>query len=258
MLYFCNSNIYLTNELSNDITSEAHTTDFPACSPEGDATGIYEGVVLHKFNASSIAGKAHEFFKYKQSVAFQKHELKQFVTDWYKDCVTKHRISNCVDIDVWFDDYIECYLRQYKLLENVIGNALGYFETLALYDLQNTDKTYTGAAFNLSKLNPQPEISWIISDYFKNKSAKWKTKVTEFINKNIYSMIFHKADIEKLGVKCFNLTLPLDIVSSPEEIDWKHEQALFYLCPPFGSGDFYTNYVYLKRLVDEHADNKVE
>ena len=93
MLHFLKSNIYLTNELSNDITDEVWTTDFPACVNDADAEGIYEGVKLNKFNYFEDLIAYPKFILDKKNVMLNRQELNGFVLSWYDSCVKRKAIK---------------------------------------------------------------------------------------------------------------------------------------------------------------------
>ena len=257
MLHFLKSNIYLTNELSNDITDEVWTTDFPACVNDADAEGIYEGVKLNKFNYLEDLATNPKFILDKKNVMLNRQELNGFVLSWYDSCVKRKAISNCVDRVQWLNDYISCYTFMYKQIKHTYEGALTYYEALASADLMSIDMatlrdTTSYGIRNMDKLNPQPEVSWMLEDYFKNnKKSVWANYLTEYIRGNIRGIRYKRAIASRARGAMFpELTIQLDVDMTIDDVDFSNKQAVYYFDNPFEL-DFHTNYIYIARMCGE-------
>lgn len=251
MLHFCNTNIYLTNELSNDIADEVWTTQYPACIDSNDGPGIYEGVQTHLINIQKdIIGKEREFFQNKHAVMLPIPELKVFVKNWYEKCKRANQITVNIDINKWFEQYVTCYKNYYTAIMNVDESGLGYFETLALYDLLNASGEFTGT-FSFARMNVFPEISWMFADYLSNRNSQWKHYLTDYIRKNV-RLLLYRQTVSNIISPIIDTKIILDKNISIENIDWSNKNSVFYLCNPLDN-DFHTNYMFIRQLVDENS-----
>lgn len=247
MLHFCNTNIYLDLELSNDTAEEVWTTSCPACVNIDDAQGIYEGVNIHLFKADNLRSNKI-FLKDKKNVMLNYLELYDFVHSWYYDCVTRKTISDCVNISEWYNFYEQCYIDTYKNT-NVYEGVLGYYESLALARLMFPRVFREPYDIDLRSYNCAPEFSWILADYFNNgKKSVWKNCINKIIQENIKSMLYQKANYERFGVPVINLSIDLSLTKTIDEIDFDNPQALFYFSNPFNP-DFHTNFIYIRNLL---------
>lgn len=259
MLHFLKSNIYLTHELSNDITDEVWTTDFPACVTDADAEGIYEGVKLNKFNYFEDLAANPKFILDKKNIMLNRQELNGFVLSWYDSCVKRKAIGNCVDRVQWLNDYIYCYTFMYKHIKCAYEGALTYYEALASADLMSIDMdtlrdTTSYGVRNMDKLNPQPEVSWMLEDYLKNnRKSVWANYLTEYIRSNIRGMRYKRAIARRAPAGFPELTIRLDVDMTIDDVDFSNKQAVYYFDNPFEL-DFHTNYIYIARMCGE-VDN---
>lgn len=232
------------------MVDEIWTSEYPACVNDFDAEGIYEGVKLHKFNFKKDVTANPEFFKDKKNIAFKINEMTGFVFAWYDNCAQRRTIANVVDVSDWILDYQKCYKNIYWS-ENFYEGALGYYETLAshklheyIYRTQNEPVYVDG----LGKLNPMPEITWMLADYlYNNHTSVWANYLTEVIRKNIRDIKFSKAMFNRAcGADMIVINLRDDLTI--DEIDFTDPQAVLYFDNPF-SNDFHTNFEYIKRLI---------
>ena len=252
MLHFLKSNIYYANELSNDIADEVWTTAFPACVNDADAEGIYEGVKLHKFSFADDFANNPQFIVDKKHVMFTDREMSSFTLAWYDSCVKRKAISNCVDRVRWLQDLKACYSLFYDK-SNVYEGAIGYYEALALYDLDSLTmeriRDITSVSIRgMDKLNPTPEISWMLADYlYNNRRSVWNKVLTEYIRSNIRGMLYKRAVANRAGVGFPSFNIPLDINMTIDDVDFTNKQAVYYFDNPLDL-DFHTNYMYIKRL----------
>ena len=254
MLHFLKSNIYYANELSNDIADEVWTTAFPACVNDFDAEGIYEGVKLHKFSFADDFANNPQFIVDKKHVMFTDREMSSFTLAWYDSCVKRKAISNCVDRVQWLQDLKACCSLFYDK-SNVYEGAIGYYEALALYDLDSLTmeriRDITSVSIRgMDKLNPTPEISWMLADYlYNNRRSVWNKVLTEYIRSNIRGMLYKRAVAGRAGVGFPSFKIPLDINMTIDDVDFTNKQAVYYFDNPLDL-DFHTNYVYIKRLCE--------
>lgn len=255
MLHFLNRNIYYTFELSNDIADEVWTTDYPACVNDEDGAGIYEGVKLHKFDY--IKDVAHNpnivsWFKDKQNIMFDRREMLVFCLAWYDSCVQRRAISNCVDMSRWMLTYSYCYEYFYEKAD-VYEGALGYYEALALSDLykvlnEGSADSYVG--IKMDKLNPIPEVSWMLADYIHNgRKSVWSAYLTEYIRGNIRGMLYKRGIMGRAWAGFPSVDIPLDLEMTIDDVDLTNEKSVWYFDNPYNL-DFHTNYVYIKSLLE--------
>lgn len=254
MLHFLKSNIYYSYELSNDITDEVWTTEFPACVNDADAEGIYEGVKLHKFDYLKDLKDNPKFLLDKRNIMFDVVSMEGFILSWYDSCAQRRAISNCVDIVQWLQDLRACYTLFYEK-SNVYEGALGYYEALAksLLDscIPHPEPSYINR-FNV--LNAAPEVSWMLADYLhNNRRSVWNKYLTEYIRHNIRGMLYKGAIADRAFLHFNKLTLRLDEEMTIDDVDFSDEQAVYYFDNPYEL-DFHTNYFYIKRLCIE-VDN---
>jgi len=254
MLRFLNSNVYLANELTNDIPGDVWTTSYPACVNDYDAAGIYESSILHKFKYEDFQ-KNPRFILDKEEIMFSWDEMEGFLMSWYDSCVQRKAISNCVDRVQWIKNYKSCYL----LLDaatDVYEGSMNYYDALAVADLQKYSRTANNVSYyvDLNKLNPVPEVSWMLEDYLKNgRKSVWSNYLTEYIRRNIKDMLYKQSIANRAHARRLDLGIHLDVEMTIDDVDFSKEEAVFYFDNPF-SADFKTNYVHISDMCGE-VDN---
>lgn len=257
MLHFCNTNIYLASELSNDIADEVWTTNYPACVNDSDAQGIYEGVKLHKFDFNELLNNTH-FFDNKSNVALTIPKLNYFIFRWLDNCISRKTISNVVDVATWVSCYHACYK---KVLVNTdaFEGALGYYESLMLYDFHQylylpvSYKPYHSKS-GIDKMNLIPEISWMLADYLHNgRKSVWANYLTEYIRGNVRSILYKIGMMKRACDSMVNLTINLHPKITIDDVNFTNPQSVYYFDNPFDN-DFHTNYMYINQLISTVVD----
>ena len=253
MLHFLNSNIYLANELTNDIPGDIWATSYPACVNDYDAPGIYESNTLHKFKYKEFQDNP-KWILDKEEVLLGTRELDGFLLSWYDSCAQRRAISNCVDMVEWIRDYRNCYMNLYQATDAYEG-ALNYYDALALADLNTIDIIGDNNYYyvDMSKLNPIPEVSWMLEDYLKNdRKSVWKNYLTEYIRINIKDMIYRGRIGNRANAGFIPLQIPLDINMTIDDVDFSDERAVWYFDNPY-KVDFKTNYAHIAQLCRRHG-----
>lgn len=249
MLRFCDTNIYYSYELSNDICDEIWTTNFPACVDQNNGEAIYEGVKCHLIKEKGAVHKS--FFDDKHAVALDLKTFINFLIAWHSSCIQNKLISNSIDIATWCTAYNNCYDKYYESI-NIFEGALSYYEALAVYESKEIRGTYDKFGehirFDFNFDSVIPELSWMLYDYKKYGKTIWEDYLNKVVKSNILNIRYKIALLESQGTIIARPSVPLDDSVELSTIDLNDEGSLIYFCNPF-KPEFDTNYLFIEELL---------
>lgn len=245
MLHFCNSNIFYSGELTNDIADEVWTDEVLACK-NYDIDGIYEGVKVHKYTFEELE-KDKEFFKNKTNIFMSWSTLRVFVYNWYEHTVG----GDSAECTRWLRLYKDMYVSS-LISTNVWVNGMGYFEALALHDLNTPQAVRCTTPLPIP--TQVPEFSWAVADFYRNGGSVWEDFINSVIQKNVRSFLYKAGNIHMYDAPLLTTHIPSTALNiTIRDIDPKDPKALWYFHNPFGP-DFHTNVFYIKEILQEVAE----
>lgn len=252
MLRFCDTNVYYSFELSNDICNEIWTTEYPACVDQSNGEAIYEGVECHLITNDELYGT--DFFEDKQAVALDQRSMVDFVVSWFSACAQHKLISNDIDIAEWCTSYSNCYEKYYEDI-NTFDGALSYYEALAMYENHEFRNAWVRdekkLRFNFGANQVIPELSWMVYEYKKYRKTIWENYLNEIIKSNILNVKYKINLLSSQGTLYINPLVPLDDDLTIDKIDLDDKDSLLYFCNPF-KPEFDTNYLFIKDTLERN------
>lgn len=256
MLDFCNMQIRLTCELSNDVADEVWTTEVPATKDNPrEGYGIYENVKIHLINPKQdIAGHEKEFFNSgKYNLFLRRTEFSLFCMRWFAACIDYGLLSDkdCIRIIEWSS----CYKTNFSLYYNDLlkqKDVLGYFDSLAINDLflEDPESGEHSIHWDFSEVSVIPEVSWMLADYLNNGNTLWKDYLTSYV-RNVVRETKFKLNMLPFAHKFIKLPINLSENIRLDQIDFKDEHAWMYFHNVLNE-DFKTNVVFIQRLLERY------